>query len=209
MKRQITQFDNDRNNATVATPTCSSCCCCCCCLTTTLASSTILARRVNQDTRQKRIKDPVGLTILAALFLPVIAGITYLLTFAINKDFGRCIQQSYDNGIGGTNSYQYCSTPASNLYILIPIALIVAILVLSYLYVRIKMGKPVLRAVIVTAIVATAFVAEGVGGAILILTGVGGIIYLIAIPFLYAAVQRFYSKKILHKTIFGNNITNA
>jgi hypothetical protein len=209
MKRQITQFDNDRNNATVATPTCSSCCCCCCCLTTTLASSTILARRINQEARQKKIKDPVGLTVLAALFLPVIAGITYLLTFAINKHFGQCIQQTYDNGFGGNNSYQYCSTPASNLYVLIPIALIVAILVLSYLYVRVKMVKPVLRAVIVTAIVVSAFVAEGVGGAMLILTGFGGIIYLIAIPILFSAVQRFYSRKILHKTILGNAITNA
>jgi hypothetical protein len=204
MKRQITQFDNDRTNATIATPTCSSCCCCCCCLTTTLASSTILARRINKEAREKRIKDPVGLTLLAALFLPVIGVITYLLIFAINSNFGKCIQQTYDNGLGGTDSYQYCSTPGTTPYIIIPIVLLVAIFVLSYLYVRVKMGKPVLRAVIVTAIVATAFVAEGIGGAMLILTGVGGIVYLIAIPFLFAAVQRFYSRKVLHQTILGS-----
>jgi hypothetical protein len=209
MKRQITQFDNDRNNATVATPTCSSCCCCCCCLTTTLASSTILARRVNKEAREKRIKDPIGLTILAALFLPVIAGITYLFTFAINKNFGQCIQQTYNYGLSDSNSYQYCSTPGSSPYILIPLAVLVSIFVLSYLYVRVKIGRPVLRAVIVTAIIATAFVAEGVGGAMLILTGFGGIIYLISLPILFGAVQRFYSRKILHKTILGNNITNA
>jgi hypothetical protein len=29
------------------------------------------------------------------------------------------------------------------------------------------------------------------------------------IPILYGAVQRFYSRKILHRTILGNNIPNA
>jgi integral membrane sensor domain MASE1 len=208
MKRQITQFDNERSSASVATPTCSSCCCCCCCLTTTLASSTLLARRINQEAKQKKIKDPIGLTLLAALFLPVIGALTYLLTFAINKDFGHCTQQTYTYSFG-SSSYQFCSNPANNLYVIAPIAILVSIFVLSYLYVRVKMGKPVLRAVIVTAIVAAAFVAEGIGGAILILTGVGGIIYLLLIPVLFGAVQRFYSRKILHKTILGNNISNA
>jgi len=166
-----------------------------------------LARRINKEAREKRIKDPIGLTLLAALFLPVIGVITYLLIFAINSNFGKCIQQTYDNGLGGTNSYQYCSTPGTSPYIIIPVVLLVAIFVLSYLYVRVKMGKPILRAVIVTAIVATAFVAEGIGGAILILTGVGGVVYLIAIPFLLAAVQRFYSRKILHQTILGAKVT--
>lgn len=159
------------------------------------------------EARQKRIKDPIGLTLLAALFLPVIGVITYMLIFAINNNFGKCIQQTYDNGLGGSDSYQYCSTPGTSPYVVIPIVLLVAIFVLSYLYVRVKMGKPVLRAVIVTTIVATAFVAEGIGGAILILTGVGGIVYLIAIPFLFAAVQRFYSRKVLHQTILGNKVT--
>jgi hypothetical protein len=162
-----------------------------------------LARRINKEVREKRVKDPIGLTLLAALFLPVIGAITYLLIFAINSNFGKCIQQTYDNGLGGSNSYQYCSTPGTSPYIIIPIVLLVAIFVLSYLYVRVRMGRPVLRAVIVTAIVATAFVAEGIGGAMLILTGVGGIAYLIAIPFLFAAVQRFYSRNVLHQTILG------
>ncbi len=200
MKRQITQFDNDRTNATVATPTCSSsCCCCCCCLTTTLASSTILARRVNREAREKKISDPIGLTILGALFLPVIALITYLVEFAINKNLGQCIQQSYSDG-----NYTYCSTPANNLYVIIPIILVVSIAVLSYLYIRIRMKKPVLRAGIVTLIVGVAFVAEGFGGAVLILTGVGGIVYLCLVPVLYGLVQRFYSRKVLHQTILGN-----
>jgi hypothetical protein len=166
-----------------------------------------LARRINKEAREKRIKDPIGLTLLAALFLPVIGAITYLLIFAINSNFGKCIQQTYGNGLGGADSYQYCSTPGTSPYIIIPIVLLVAIFVLSYLYVRVKMGKPVLRAVIVTVIVATAFVAEGIGGAMLILTGVGGIVYLIAIPFLFAAVQRFYSRKVLHQTILGAKVT--
>lgn len=207
MKRQITQFDNDRNNATVATPTCSSCCCCCCCLITTLASSTILARRINQESKQKKIKDPAGLTILAALFLPVIVALTYLLTFAINKDFRHCTQQTSTYSFGAS-SYQFCSNPANNLYVIVPIALLVSIFVLSYLYVRVKMGRPVLRAVIVTAIVVTAIVVEAIGGAFLILS-TAGIAYIILIPILYGAVQRFYSRKILHRTILGNNIPNA
>jgi cytochrome bd-type quinol oxidase subunit 2 len=162
MKALQTQFDDKRLSNAVATPTCSSCCCCCCCLTTTLASSTILARRINKEAREKRVKDPVGLALLAALFLPVIGVITYLLIFAINSNFGKCIQQTYDDGLGGTDSYQYCSAPGTSPYVIIPIVLLVAIFVLSYLYVRVKMGKPILRAVIVTAIVATAFVSEGI-----------------------------------------------
>lgn len=209
MIRQITQFDNDRNSATVATPTCSSCCCCCCCLTTTLAASTILARRINQEATQKKIKDPIGLTVLAALFVPVIGGITYLLAFAINKQFGKCIQQTYDIGLGGTDSYQYCTNPANNLFVLLPIAIGVTILVLCYLYTRVKIRKPLKRAVLVTGIGAAAFAAEALGGGVLILTGVGGIIYLIAVPIMFAAILRYYAKHVLHKPILGTNSPNA
>jgi len=92
---------------------------------------------------------------------------------------------------------------------LIPIALVASILVLSYLYARVKMGKSILRAVVVTLIISVAFTVEFFGGAILILTGVGGIVYLCLIPFLYGAVQRFYSRKVLHQTITGNKIANA
>ncbi len=44
MIRLVTQFDDTRIRATVATPTCgSSSCCCCCCLATVLTTSTLTA----------------------------------------------------------------------------------------------------------------------------------------------------------------------
>ena len=197
MKRQITQFDNGRTNATVATPTCSSCCCCCCCLTTTLASSTILAARINRDARKKKVKDPVGLTILAALFLPAIALATYLITYAINEAFGHCTTQVVDGSISG-ETYQLCSQPANTLFVALPIGLIVSVLILRYLYTRVKMKRPLTRAVIVTVVVGLAFVVEAIGGALLILSGSGGVIYLFLVPVLCGAAWAFYDQRVAH-----------
>ena len=159
-----------------------------------------MARRVDAEAKAKRIRDPNGLTLLAALFLPVTATLTYLILGVINHYVGRC---SWIVERNAGYSYQYCSQPANALYVLIPVAVLVNILVLAYLYTRVKMPRPALRAIIVTSVVWLAFIAEGIGGAMLILTGVGGIVYICLIPILYGAVQRFYSQKVLHQTMFG------
>ncbi|MEI6222354.1 MAG: hypothetical protein WCP97_06330 [bacterium] len=49
MLRLVTQFDNEKMRASVATPTCGPCCsCCCCCVVTTLSSSIITSRNLGK-----------------------------------------------------------------------------------------------------------------------------------------------------------------
>lgn len=49
MLRLVSQFDNSKIRASVATPTCRcSSCCCCCCVVTTLTSSIITARNLGK-----------------------------------------------------------------------------------------------------------------------------------------------------------------
>lgn len=198
MQRQITQFDNGRTNATVATPTCSSCCCCCCCLTTTITSSTLLARRINREARAKRVKDPVGLTVLAALFLPVIGVLAYLLVWAIDRVSKHCSTVLADPVDGLSYQYQYCSQPAHTALVLVPVGAIVSISVLAYLYARVKMKRPVLRAAVVAVLVSVAFVGEGIGGGLLLLRGFA-LVYVCAVPILFVLLLRFYNRNILNR----------
>lgn len=208
MKRQICQFDNNRNSATVATPTCSSCCCCCCCLTTALASSTILARRVNKEAREKKIKDPIGLTILAVLFLPVVGLIAKVLYNLINSGYAACQERTYQSAISTYQyTYEVCKQPAN---VALPIILfVVPVIVLSYLYTRIKMGNPVVRAIVVTLLIWAAGIAEAFAGGAMILTGIGGPIYLCLVPVFFGIIQAAYGKTILHKEVTRHNSSDA
>jgi streptolysin S family bacteriocin protoxin len=47
MKRLVTQFDDARTRATVATPTCC-CCCCCCCVGSILTATGVSALDANE-----------------------------------------------------------------------------------------------------------------------------------------------------------------
>ena len=61
MLRLVSQFDNEKMRASVATPTCGPCCsCCCCCIVTTLASSIITSRNLGKIV-EKQYQDS-GLT---------------------------------------------------------------------------------------------------------------------------------------------------
>lgn len=204
MKRQITQFDNDRTNATVATPTCSSCCCCCCCLTTAVTSSTLLAMRINKQAKSNRVRDPSGLTLLAALFIPVIAAVTYLIVGAVNKVYGYCLTDKLNTYSSFANSYQVCSKPADTFYFIAPVGFLVTVGVLYYLYRRVRMHQPVTRSVFISLIVWVAFIGEGIGGAILLLTGIGGPVYLCLVPVLFGLIVRFYYKKVFHMQVSKN-----
>lgn len=54
MLRLVSQFDNEKMRASVATPTCGPCCsCCCCCVVTTLASSIITSRNLGKIVEQQ------------------------------------------------------------------------------------------------------------------------------------------------------------
>ena len=45
MVKLISQFDNEKTEVSLATPTCGGCCCCCCCcLVSTIATGAISAR---------------------------------------------------------------------------------------------------------------------------------------------------------------------
>jgi hypothetical protein len=63
-----------------------------------------------------------------------------------------------------------------------------------YLYARVRIEKPVKRAALVTTLIAIAFTAELFGGAALILTGVGGIAYLIMVPIVVGWITVWYHR---------------
>ena len=192
MKRLVTQFDNGLSGVAIATPTCSSCCCCCCCLATSIASSSLLARRVRVETLRKKIVGSASLTALAALFIPVTGVLVYAVYKLINLS-QKCMVSTINYGTptsyGGVQSYSYpvCTRPA---YSAIPIlSFVMPVLVLTYIYTRAKMQKPLLRGFVVTIFIGILMAAEAWGGALLILTGVGGIAYLISIPFLIGIIN--------------------
>ncbi len=89
MLRLVSQFDNEKMRASVATPTCGPCCCCsCCCIVTTLASSIITSRNLGKIV-EKQFQDS-GLSVrqvkekrttarvLGFLILPISIGILWL-----------------------------------------------------------------------------------------------------------------------------------
>jgi len=69
MKRLVTQFDDTRTRATVATPTC---CCCCCCFASIISSTAVTVLNVNELAGQTALPEPRWLYNGAALLvLPV------------------------------------------------------------------------------------------------------------------------------------------
>jgi len=93
MLRLVSQFDNERIRASVATPTCGPCCCCCCCcIVTTLTSSIITSRNLGklaegQTSNQTppRIKTSKLRARLAGFFLlPITLGVGFLSLFLEN-----------------------------------------------------------------------------------------------------------------------------
>lgn len=194
MKTLQTQFDAKRLSTAVATPTCSSCCCCCCCLATTLSTSSLLAQRINKESTKKQMPSSTLLTVLAALFVPVVGVLVYFGFWTINMLFKTCTERSYGGTYGGSNTYTVCTNPAAGW--LIPLLIIVPCLVLWFLYRQVAIRNPFNRAMLVTFLVAVAFVAEFFGGAALILTGVGGIVYLLLVPVIIGWISVWYHNHI-------------
>lgn len=83
-QRLVTQFDDSRLRATVATPTCSSCCCCCCCVATIISTSAVTAMNLsdlNDDAHAGPAKR--SLSVLAAvLALPISLAIGVAVAFS-------------------------------------------------------------------------------------------------------------------------------
>lgn len=193
MKTLQTQFDDKRLSNAVATPTCSSCCCCCCCLATAIASSTLLAQRVAKEGEKHQVSNRHLLTVLAALFVPITGALVYFGYWTINLLLRTCTDRTYEfSGSLGSDHYTVCTNPGPAW--IIPLLIIAPFLVLLYLYSRVRIENPLKRAILVTALIAVAFTAEFLGGAALILTGVGGIVYLIMIPIVVGWITVWYHR---------------
>jgi hypothetical protein len=187
MKALQTQFDNQRLSSAVATPTCSSCCCCCCCLATSVAASSLLAQRVGKEGEKHQIEHRHLYTVLAALFVPIVGLLVYLGFWTINSFLSSCTNRSYSDG---GEIYSVCTNPgAATIW---PLLFIVPMVVLWFLYSRVHIEQPVKRAAWVTALIAVAFTVELFAGAVLILTGAGGIVYLILVPLIVGWISKWY-----------------
>ena len=195
MKALQTQFDDKRLSNVVATPTCSSCCCCCCCLATSIASSSLLAQRIGKEGEKHQVHNRHLLTVLAALFVPISGVLVYLGFWLINNLLRACAERSYEFSSSlGRETYTVCTNPGAAW--ILPLMIITPFLVLWFLYNQVHIEKPLKRATLVTALIAVAFTAEFFGGAFLILTGVGGIIYLILIPIIVGWISVWYHRHI-------------
>lgn len=193
MKALQTQFDNRRLASAVATPTCSSCCCCCCCLATSVSASSLLAQRIAKEGEAHQVPERHLFTTLAALFVPIVAALVYFGAWAINTLLRNCQSRGYEfYGSLGGERYQVCTNPGVTA--VIPLLIVVPFLVLWFLYGRVHMPKPGRRAFLVTLLIAVAFIAEFFGGAVLILTGVGGIVYLCLVPIIIGWISVWYHR---------------
>lgn len=205
MKALQTQFDNKRLSNAVATPTCSSCCCCCCCLATSIAASSLLAQRINKEGKKHQVFNRHLLTVLAALFLPITGALVYFGSWTLNLVFSNCTESQYSlSGSYANESYKVCTNPGAALTV--PLLIIAPLLVLCYLYARVHIEKPLKRAALVTILIAVAFFAELIAGASLILTGVGGIVYLIMVPVVIGWISVWYRRHI-GKEVSNDSIT--
>ncbi len=198
MKALQTQFDDKRLSNAVATPTCSSCCCCCCCLATSIASSSLLAQRIGKEGEKHQVHNRHLLTVLSALFVPITGALVYLGFWTINSFLATCTERTYDAVIHSThshaNTYTVCTNPGA--VAIWPLLIIVPMLVLWFLYSNVHIEKPIKRAALVTLLIAIAFTLEIFGGATLILTGVGGIVYLIMVPIIVGWISVWYHRHI-------------
>lgn len=135
------------------------------------------------------------LTVLAALFVPIVGGLVYVGFWTINSLLRTCTERTYSfSTYSRGETYTVCTNPGSAW--IIPLLIIAPFLVLLYLYARVKIKNPARRAALVTALIAVAFVAEFVGGAALILTGVGGFVYLILVPIMIGWISVWYHRHI-------------
>lgn len=195
MKALQTQFDDKRLSNAVATPTCSSCCCCCCCLATSIAASSLLAQRVGKEGEKHQVHNRHLLTVLSALFVPLVGILVYLGFWIINSLLKTCTEKTYEfSSSYGPDTYTICTNPGAAS--IIPLLIIAPMLVLWFLYSRVHIEKPVKRAVLVTVLIAIAFSIEFFAGAFLILTGIGGIVYLIMVPVIIGWISVWYHRHI-------------
>lgn len=192
MKALPTQFDDRRLATAVATPTCSSCCCCCCCLATSIASSSLLSQKIAKEGEKHNIQNRHLLAVLAALFIPIAGFLVYTSYWIINIVFRNCQQVTETLSWGGETTYTSCNNPGG--FLLTPLMFIIPLCILWYLYTTVQISRPFGRAVLVMILICILGAAEAFAGATLILTGVGGLGYLVAIPIIVGWISLLYHR---------------
>ena len=179
MLRQITQFDNDKTNVTVATPTCSccSCCCCCCCLTTVISTSSLLGQSINRQAKKSNVENRIFVTALGVLLLPA------CIAFAVRFLTGNFV-----------------------IWFIVSILLIL-IFTLFTIYSYVKFEKPLLKSIKTFSLIVLAVGFEFVVGAVLILFAWP--LYIIFSIIALVMVQKIYSSKVKRKEAQANSVPSA
>ena len=198
MKALATQFDDRRLSNAVATPICSSCCCCCCCLATSVASSSLLAQRIAKEGEEKQVPNRHILTVFGALFLPITGLLVYLAFWSVNSFLQV-----------GCNPEVVSTCGSASTSAIIPLIFIVPTLILWFLYSQVSMKNPGLRALGIMALITLAFVVEFFAGAAMILTGVGGIVYLILVPIIIGWISVWYHRHLGRKDTVKTDVSIA
>lgn len=162
-----------------------------------ISSSSLLAQRINREAKAHHTSDRAGLTILAALFVPVVLALVYGIFRVLSSILQDCTTRTYSSPSMSGYSYQVCRNPANAL--LLPIAIGSLVFVLWYLYKRVGIEGPLKRSLLVATLFSIAFTAEFFGGAMLILTGVGGIVYLCLVPVVIGWLSVWYNKHLREK----------
>jgi hypothetical protein len=167
MKTLPTQFDNSRLSNAVATPTCSSCCCCCCCLVTSVTSTTVVAQQIAKAGKLHHVKNRQIYTSIAALFALIVGGLLYASYTALNQVVRTCTDVS--------TAKINCTNLSAKW--LLPLVFILSLIVLSFLYYKVKINKPLIHAFKMSVIIALSLALELLIGVRIILAigGYGGL----------------------------------
>jgi len=116
MLRLVSQFDNEKMRASVATPTCGPCCCCCCCcIVTTLASSIVTARNLGKlveaqtpNQTPSQIKpSKLQARLLGFFLLPIALGAGFLALFSGGENFVLALSIAIAPLIFGVGLYTF------------------------------------------------------------------------------------------------------
>lgn len=193
MKPLATQFETGRMASAVATPTCSSCCCCCCCLATTAVSTTLLAQRVSREGQRNDVRYKTLHTVLAVLVVPVALLLWGLLWLAIEGIMaalpdGTCDRVQFD-------PYGSCQPIYEASWVVVGV--LAPVLVVWFLFARVRVSRPFRSAAIVTLVTVVAFALEFAAGAgfILVTQGGGAFVYLLLVPFIVYGALKWQSKR--------------
>lgn len=191
MKRLVTQFDDTRTKATVATPTCSSCCCCCCCVASILTTSSVTVMNVRDLARDNNVSSgsAAGYKVLGFLAFPIAIAL----------------------GIGSAFILSIFA---------IAVMVVAWMLLLKFIYKKVGLHEPSKVIGATVGLGTVFFIGEFIGGGALVLYGsglssssgdgggAGPVVYLvlaIVLPFLLVPLLRRITHPLLANAVNGNS----